>query len=64
MLKDATNLFPITHPIPFARWGIDMLGPFPQVIGQRNSCWNRRIEVNNFITKYELFINLTVDEGR
>lgn len=31
----ATNLSPITTPLPFYQWGIDILGPFHLAKGQR-----------------------------
>ena len=33
--KPATNLTSLSEPYPFARWGIDILGPFPQAQGQK-----------------------------
>lgn len=31
----ATELTPIIDPVPFAQWGIDLLGPFTLASGQR-----------------------------
>lgn len=31
----ATELTPIIDPVPFAQWGIDLLGPFTPASGQR-----------------------------
>lgn len=33
--KPANYLNPILSPLPFAKWGMDILGPFPQASGQR-----------------------------
>jgi hypothetical protein len=33
--QPGTHLVPTTEPLPFARWGIDILGPFPKAAGQR-----------------------------
>jgi len=30
-----TPLMPIFNPLPFATWGMGILGPFPKAIGQR-----------------------------
>ena len=31
----ANDLQPIMNPVPFAQWGMDILGPFPQASGKR-----------------------------
>ena len=33
--KSANDLTPIVSPLPFAKWGMDILGPFPPASGQR-----------------------------
>ena len=33
--QPARNLNPISSPWPFAQWRLDIIGPFPQVIGNR-----------------------------
>ncbi|GMI75431.1 hypothetical protein HRI_001212400 [Hibiscus trionum] len=38
----------ITSPWPFAVWGIDILGPFPLVVGQKNFL----VVAVNYFTKW------------
>lgn len=33
--KPANQLSPVLSPLPFAKWGVDILGPFPQASGQK-----------------------------
>ena len=33
--QPAGNLNPISSPWPFAQWGLDIVGPFPRVTGNR-----------------------------
>ncbi|GAA0167965.1 hypothetical protein LIER_40469 [Lithospermum erythrorhizon] len=34
----STNFIPLVRPLPFAQWGIDLLGPFPTAPGNMKSC--------------------------
>ena len=33
--QPAGHLNPVSSPWPFAQWGVDILGPFPQAMGNR-----------------------------
>ena len=53
----ARHLNPISSPWPFAQWGLDILGPFPRVTGNRRFVL---VSVNYFIkwAKAEALANI------
>ena len=36
-------LNPLSSPWPFAQWGLDIVGPFPKAVGNKNTSWSAQI---------------------